>query len=426
MWSRPTSSALLVPVLVLLALTSCGERNPEDRSGDLEDRLEKLKSVPYTSMTSEKVSADTSGVMLYDRDRAWPGYNLYCSRMTPEAFLLDMEGNVVHRWTHEFKDGFVWDYAIMLENGDLIVLDKFHYIFQLDWDSNLLWERRLSVHHDVAKADDGTLFVIELTTRRHRGLLVRFTSIMQLDETGELLRRWSSYEHLDELKAVLDTTPFLDTVLDLREASGQGGEPDTVRRPAFGPDAGKKRKKKLPYDYFHINTVTILPETPLGMTDYRFAPGNLLICLRNVDQIATINWDTGKVLWGWGAGILEHPHHPTMLPNGHILIFDNGVRRKASKVLEIEPASGEIFWEYTANPPGSFYSPQKGSAQRLPNGNTLICEGDKGRTFEVTKEGEIVWEWYNPLIKDERRVQVYRMIRIPADLVESLMAREGK
>jgi hypothetical protein len=411
---------IVIGALVLIATVFCGRDEQADQDDDIEGRLEKLRSVPYTSVTSEKVSADTAGVVLVDRDRAWPGYNFYCSRVTPEAFLMDMDGRVVHTWRYDgHEDHNLWDHAIMLENGDIIVLDKFRYILQLDWESNLVWDKKLEVHHDVARADDGTLFVIEYNAERHRDLRIRFTRIVHLSSAGEEISRWSTYEHLDDLKAVLDQGSFLDTTLDLKEIHGGGDSTQAVGARLQGRRAGRG----MTYDYFHLNTITILPETPLGLSDARFAGGNLLICLRNVNQIATLNWETGVVLWGWGEGALEWPHHPTMLANGNILVFDNGIVRKHSRVLEIVPSSGDIVWEYEADPPKDFFTPRKGSAQRLPNGNTLICESDRGRAFEVTSGGELVWEWYNPATKDEHRVQVYRMQRYPVEVVEALMSR---
>ena len=53
-------------------------------------------------------------------------------------------------------------------------------------------------------------------------------------------------------------------------------------------------------------------------------------------------------------------------------------------------------WSYTAPKKSDFYSFFISGAQRLPNGNTLICEGSNGRIFEVTPAGEIVWEYINP------------------------------
>lgn len=45
----------------------------------------------------------------------------------------------------------------------------------------------------------------------------------------------------------------------------------------------------------------------------------------------------------------------------------------------------------------TFYSSFISSARRLPNGNTLICEGMYGRIFQVTQSGETVWEYMNPI-----------------------------
>jgi hypothetical protein len=170
-----------------------------------------------------------------------------------------------------------------------------------------------------------------------------------------------------------------------------------------------------------MNTVTILPDNPLAAKDRAFAPGNLLICFRNVNQVAILEKDSKEALWAWGEGHLEWPHHPTMLANGNILIFDNGVARKYSRVIELDPVIGTIVWEYLADPPEAFYTYGKGSAQRLPNENTLICEGDRGRAFEITSDGETVWEWFNPRTKKGRRVQIYRMMRYPPDYVEPLL-----
>jgi hypothetical protein len=133
--------------------------------------------------------------------------------------------------------------------------------------------------------------------------------------------------------------------------------------------------------------------------------------------------DTYRVLWAWGEGELQHPHHPTMLENGHMLIFDNGVKRKYSRVVELDPASATIVWEYKAEPAEDFYSFSRGSAQRLPNSNTLICESDKGHAFEVTEEGEVVWAWLNPAIRGKHRETIYRMTRLPSTYVEGLLGR---
>ena len=94
-------------------------------------------------------------------------------------------------------------------------------------------------------------------------------------------------------------------------------------------------------------------------------------------------------------------NNPNQLENGNILIFDNGTQRlhdshTYSRVIEVEPQSKKIVWEYHDNPAYNFYSAFISGAQRLPNGNTLITEGLNGRIFEVTVQGEVVWEYVSP------------------------------
>ena len=375
--------------------------------------------MPYTATTDEEVPEDVAGVTIFDRDRVWPGYNFYTARITPEAFLLDMNGNVVNRWSYEQDRFRYWDYAILLQGGDIIATNKFWYIFRLDWNSNLVWEQKRPAHHDIAQAEDGTLYVIELNTEMHRGLSVRFSRIAHLTAEGEEIDIWSTHDHLEYLKQVMDTRSFLDTVLDSMIANGIS--PDTAGAVHGKLDKARIAKNKELFDYFHLNTVSILPDTPVGREDSRFAEGNLLICFRNVNQIAILDWDTGDILWSWGEGELEWPHHPTLLANGNILIFDNGAVRGYSRVIELEPLNESIEWEFRGEPAESFFSSTRGSSQRFPNGNTLICESNNGRAFEVTPDGDIVWEWYNPMMDKGRRVQVYRMLRYPSAIVEPLL-----
>jgi hypothetical protein len=142
--------------------------------------------------------------------------------------------------------------------------------------------------------------------------------------------------------------------------------------------------------------------------------GNVLFCSRYLDLIGVIDITQEELLWSWGKNELEGPHHPTLLDNGNIMVFDNGIRRKYSRIIEVDPRSRKIVWQYMADPPQSFFSKWGGASQRLPNGNILITETDKGRVFEITDGGDIVWEFYNTEINEEKkkRAPIYRMTRI--------------
>ena len=142
------------------------------------------------------------------------------------------------------------------------------------------------------------------------------------------------------------------------------------------------------------------------------------MCWRNLNLVGVIDPATEEFVWTWGFDELEHPHHPSLLPNGNILIFDNGKFRAYSRVVEVNPLTNEIVWEYRAKPPESFFSESRGAAQRLPNGNTLITEITRGRVFDVTPSGETMWEFFEPdvrrgrLISEVERATIYRMMRV--------------
>jgi len=133
---------------------------------------------------------------------------------------------------------------------------------------------------------------------------------------------------------------------------------------------------------------------------------------------------------------------PRGLPGeGNILVFDNGgwagygapnpgaptgrnnALRDHSRILEFDPTTLRIVWQYTPTEAGhirmnayKFYSPTISGMQRLPNGNTMICEGDEGRVFEVTPDHETVWEFLSPYVEELRGAKtafIYRAYRAP-------------
>ena len=102
---------------------------------------------------------------------------------------------------------------------------------------------------------------------------------------------------------------------------------------------------------------------------------------------------------------------------GNILVFNNGYELVEdpplrSSIEEIAPpmngyayrrAPGAAYppaepaWTYSAETPTDFYSRIMGSTQRLPNGNTLICDSTSGNLFQVTQDGKQVWKYVYPM-----------------------------
>jgi len=153
-----------------------------------------------------------------------------------------------------------------------------------------------------------------------------------------------------------------------------------------------------------------------GNAVIELASGNLMVSFRNISTVMEIERSTGQIIWKLGAPPLSGQHAPVELANGNILIFDNGpIRIDASlpysRVIEVDRATKQIVWSYQEHPVEYFYSSRISNAQRLPNGNTLICEGVFGRLFEVTRDGELVWEYVSPYFGGPPNAQANRVFR---------------
>jgi len=119
-----------------------------------------------------------------------------------------------------------------------------------------------------------------------------------------------------------------------------------------------------------------------------------LLSMREMNVIAILDVEQKSIVWAL-SGQWTRQHQPTMLDNGHLLLFDNRGHRGMSKVIELDPFTQEIAWAYEGTPENGFSSPSGGTSQRLANDNTLITESESGRAFEVTPDGRIVWEYHN-------------------------------
>jgi len=165
-----------------------------------------------------------------------------------------------------------------------------------------------------------------------------------------------------------------------------------------------------PLDVLHVNHVEVFDGSLAGI-DPLFARGNLLVSMRHLSSIMILDGESHEVLWIWGPSNIYLQHHPQLLPSGRILLFDNGVEH--SRVIDVDPLTRQLGWEYDD---GELYSELRGSVQRLPNGNTLITESDTGYVFEVTPEGDTVWEFANPDVSDDgQRSVIWRMTRYVAE-----------
>lgn len=364
-----------------------------------------LRSLPYAAWIPAGKDIKKAGVTTYDPTRAFKGINIYNSRNLSKAHLIDMLGNIIHTWSADSDDDEGWQHVEICENGDLLAIVKDKLLIRLDWNSQWKWMIKMRFHHDIAVAENGEIYSIirEDDVVFHDGLEVPILndSILVMSPDGLIKRKIPLFQIFKE-----DVPPSR-----LIEIHRWVSDPKNQEEIA-------KRKENLgflltnldPANILHTNTVEVIDRDIDGLC----RKGDLLICCLKLDLIAVIDMEDEAIIWKWGPGELDRPHHPTLLENGHILLFDNGVERRYSRLVELDPLKKEVAWEYSANPPENFFSLSRGSSQRLPNGNTLITESDRGRVFEVTPSGDVVWEFFNPEIDEEknRRAAIYRMMRL--------------
>ncbi|NIM91822.1 MAG: hypothetical protein GTO17_12845 [Candidatus Aminicenantes bacterium] len=391
--------ALLASIFLIVFLTGNNEKSHQS------DSMENLKALPYLTWVPAGKDIQKSGVIRYDHRRAYSGINLFNSRNLSRAYLMDMQGRILHTWEAKINEDDSWQHVELCEKGDLLAIVKDRMLVRLDWNSNIRWYQHLRLHHDVAVAENGDIYTL---VREEESFSVSGYSIPILNEyvvvlssEGEIKKKVSLF---DIFKEEIRPGKFVE----IRRWMNDSRNLKELERRRENNDF--QFTSREPQNVIHINTVEILDRN----IDKIGRKGNLLVCALKLDLVGIIDLENQKLVWKWGPGNLSQPHHPTFLENGHILIFDNGVERRYSRVVELDPSRKKIVWEYQSDPPQQFYSVSRGSSQRLPNGNTLITDSDKGYVFEATFGGEIVWEFFNPEIRieDDKRAAIYRMTRI--------------
>jgi hypothetical protein len=347
----------------------------------------------------------------YDPDRAFPGFTLFApfSNTNKTVYLIDLQGNVIHSWDMPYPPfyGYLTDRGTLFCNGKIpnpSYVGRAPYMcgaaLEADWKGQVLWEVHHPDHtHDGIRLRNGNVLLIckkplpdpivpqvrggrsgtEIDNSKMIG-----DYLVEMTTDGKTVWEWQSWEHLDPV------ADGITAVQDNREV------------------------------WTLANGVSEMPD------------GNILLSFRHISTVVMIDRRTGEIYWKLSAPPLSGQHAPTILPNGHILLFDNGPHRLDnaflfSRVLEIDPATKDIVWKYQETRVTNFFSPFISNAQRLPNGNTLINEGWFGRFFEVTPEGAVVWEYVNPYFggspqPQEQTNQVFRAYRYTAEEIARAQA----
>lgn len=400
----------------LLLSTGCGESSPaeppsppdpparavEEPASEDDDALvldeDTRAALEAMGYVESAPTENPEQVGVTERDAAAsPGVRLYSTRHRASAALIDRDGRVLHEWEVPDAEDAPnrWMHVEPLDGGDLLAVAMGHSLTRHAWDSSVVWRAAIPAHHDVAVDARGTIHALVRWVERldHEGtsLPVMVDGVQILSADGEVGRRVELLplmrEHLQEWR--------LDRLRERVEA----GEGSSLAR-GGGPG-----------DLMHANSIE-----PLHTAIEGVAPaGAWLMSFRNLNRVAILDAELADVLWVWGSGELQGQHDATQLEGGHLQIFDNGTRRGVSRVIELDAASGEIVWTFERE---GVFTLLRGGAQRLPSGNTLITESDRGHAFEVTPEGETVWEFWNPDVRHteagQERGVIYRMNRYDA------------
>lgn len=398
----------------------------------------------------------TVAILLVNKQyHPFKGYTLFNPLHSRITYLINNQGDVVHTWTSRNLPGLS---VYLLENGNLLraarqpIPGKPAFVAggaggrieELDWDGNLVWQfvyssAQYRQHHDIEKLPNGNILMIawERKSKAEAVAAGRDPEQIKKDELwpdhiieiqptgssgGKIIWQWHLWDHI-----VQEYDPRMKNYGSVKN------HPELVDINYIGtmaPGAGGA-------DWIHTNAI-----------DYNQRLDQILISVHGFNEIWIIDHSTtteeaarhtggkygkgGDLLYRWGnprayaAGGIEDQqlfgqHDAKWIENGapgqgHILIYNNGLNREGegkgySTVVEIKPpldgggnyfqVPGEEFgpnhtiWTYGLKGTEKFYSAYISGAQRLPNGNTLICNGSKGNFFEVTPRGKKVWSYMN-------------------------------
>ncbi|KAF1732402.1 hypothetical protein CRV24_008596 [Beauveria bassiana] len=339
-------------------------------------------------MEQNTIKRRGTGLTGVDESKSFGGYTLFSPLTSDMAYLIDIHGNEVHTWK---LPGRIGRHARLLPSGNLAVNTlrsgnettsdggPFPFPFfnkygggimsELDPEGNVVRQFTDPLgHHDQYHYGDGRILYTSLgaLSKEDSAMVIGGVpgseidgityadTIKEVDGAGNLLWQWKVSERLPRAEYPLqphytrEHYPLINSVLPLRD--------------------GK----------------------------------HVLASMRSVSAVVIIERSTGDIVWKLGPEVLAQQHNATELDNGNILIFDNGAFRNGESItytraIEVDRATKKIVWEYRDRSQMiSFFTPFMGSAQRLANGNTLLCESGFGRLFEVTPDGYVCWEYVNP------------------------------
>ncbi len=391
-------------------------------------------------------SQNTIGTLLNTSD-ALNGYTLFTS--LKETYLINNCGEVINQWSSSYNSG---KSVYLLENGNLLRAAQLPNsgniaipgiggrVELFDWNGNLIWEYEYSTstasqHHDIFPMPNGNILILAAT------ILSNADAIQMGRDPTNLVNSELNNEQVIELEPTGVNEANIVWQWDIKDHLIQDFD---NTKDNYGNVGNNQQRLDINYlgisnggaNWLHMNSM-----------QYNAQLDQIILSTRMLNEIYIIDHSTttveaatssggiygkgGDILYRWGnpaayrQGIISDQklfgqHYPHWIADnlkdaGKIIIFNNGFNR-TSKFSEIDmispPTSSSGFYTYTTNTPykpfladivykapisTDFFSPILSSAQRLPNGNTLICEGTSGHFFEIDSNKNIVWQYINPI-----------------------------
>ena len=386
------------------------------------------------------------GLLAYDKAKAYDGYTLFTPHTkvsswivdkiqdpgSRKTYLIDMEGNIVHTWKHDHP-AF---YAELLPNGNLLRAEKiagspvnfggwYGLLREYAWDGKVVWEYKVSnprqiAHHGFDRLPNGNTAILIWENKTYDEALAkgRDPKDKALSRNGmPAPGQGPDGQPLQGIwpDAILEVTPKGEIAWEWHVWDNIGTGPDQI-------DINWHLPLSMGYfaraDWTHWNSVR-----------YNAKTDQYAVNSRDFGEIYIIDRKTKKIVWRYGnpathgmgkapSGyhddgdqVLFGSHDVEWLPNGNISIFNNGTHRPSanrSSVMEINPATNQVVWQYETKDHNSFYSDFQSAAQKLPNGNWFITSTNNGHLFEVTPDKQVVWEYNNPISTDDQAYCVKR------------------
>jgi len=393
----------------------------------------------------------TVGLFLND-SASYNGYTLIAPTGSSSDYLIDNCGYVVKSWTSNYIHG---ESSYLLENGNLLRTARISSNFpsggtggrieMYNWEGDLIWSYNYSTaeyhhHHDLELLPNGNILLIAWEARSvseaiGAGRDPAFTGnngvwserVVEIKPVGideaDIVWEWHLWDHLvqdfDSEKDNFGIVSDHPERIDANYATSTGG---------LGGGT----------DWIHLNAIDYNAELDQIIINSRvFSEFWIIDHSTTTEEAATSEGGNsgkgGDILYRWGnpqtydRGLqsdqnLFGQHDTQWIPEGYpdegkIMMYNNGQGRpngNYSSVDIIEPpvdAEGnyqietdqaygpsQLFWTYDGQPNDVFYSTNISGANRLPNGNTIVCVGRDGHFFEIDPDGNIVWDYINPVM----------------------------